>query len=155
MVCVSLCLSVCVIVLLRSEQEIFESVLSALPRSGAEALLSARADVAAANGEGNTALMFAAHGGHEPVCTALLEAYAPAESQNQFGLTAEQAAGRVGRGGGDSSSGRRGEESRNLDFGTSGSRGKISILAPFVPSRLRSSSDIHDLYAYRKVRRMV
>lgn len=45
-----------------------------------------------ANDEGNTALMYAAHGGHEKICNMLLEKYADPNLQNKYNLKAEQMA---------------------------------------------------------------
>lgn len=61
-----------------------------------QVLLRLGSEPAVANVDGNTPLMYAAHGGHEVVCKDLLEAFAPVESRNSFGLSAGETAQRRG-----------------------------------------------------------
>ena len=57
-----------------------------------EVLLEHSAPADAADGNGNTALLFAAHGGHLPLVRLLLRGGAPVELANKDGLTPLQAA---------------------------------------------------------------
>lgn len=63
----------------------------------ADCLLQLKASCELSNAEGNTALMYAAHGGHEELCSKLLEASAPVEKLNRAGLSAEAMAARRGQ----------------------------------------------------------